>query len=136
MPVSSWRDGPQRGVQLVAAVAAERAQGVPGQALAVHAHEHVVLAEGVALDDGHVVLAVPVVPEADDVEGAEDAWAGRPPRRCGRRCGQDRARGTRGRRSQADELVVGEVPDARLVVAPGRDWLSIESGYATGREGC
>ncbi len=60
------------GRQLVAAVAAQRAQGVTGEALAVHPHGHVLLAEGVALDDGDVVLAVAVVPEADDVEGAED----------------------------------------------------------------
>ena len=61
----------QGGGQLVAAVAAQRAEGVAGEAFAVHPDGHVLLAEGVALDDGHVVLAITVVPEADDVEGAE-----------------------------------------------------------------
>ena len=108
-------DGAQRRHQLVAAVTSQRAQCVTGKALAVDADGHVVLTEGIALDDGHVVLAVAVVPEADDMEGPEDG-------------GQVRHGGdpdadvvspqaiTFVVGSRGDELVVGEVPDPRLLV--------------------
>ena len=116
MPVSCSPMARSDDIELVAAVAAQRAQGVAGEALAVQAHRDVLLAEGIALDDGYVVLAVPVVPEAHDVEGAEDggqvgdgsdpdadvvaadAWAvvvGR----------------------GGHELVVGEVPETRSLVS-------------------
>ena len=102
-------------VELVAAVAAQRAEGVAGEALAVQADGHVLLAEGVALDDGHVVLAIAVVPEADDVEVPELG-------------GQVRDRGDPDADVVAphavafvvggggDELIVGKVPDPRLLV--------------------
>ena len=47
-----------RRVELHAAVAAQRAEHVTGEALAVHAHEHVVLAGHGAPDHGDVLLAV------------------------------------------------------------------------------
>ncbi len=105
----------QRGSQLVAAVAAQRAQGVPGEALAVHPDGHVLLAEGVALDDGDVVLAVAVVPEADDVEGAElGGQVGDGGDRDADVVSPDAVAFVVGR--GGDELVVGEVPDPRLLV--------------------
>ena len=45
-------------VELHAAVAAHRAEDVAGEALAVHAHQHVVLAGDGAPHQGHVLLAV------------------------------------------------------------------------------
>src|SRR5450759_4394433 len=44
--------------ELLAAVAAQRAEGVAGEALGVHPHEHVLAAGDVALDEGDVVAAV------------------------------------------------------------------------------
>ena len=101
--------------QLVTAIAAQRAQRVTGEALAVEADRHVLLAEGVALDDGHVVLAVAVVPEADDVEEAElggqvgdggdpDADVVAP----------DAVAFVAG--CGGDELIVGKVPEPRLLM--------------------
>ena len=51
-------DAPQRGVELRAAVAAQRAEHVAGQALGVHAHEHVVGALRRAGDEREVLFAV------------------------------------------------------------------------------
>ena len=44
--------------ELLAAVAAQRAEHVAGEALGVHAHQHVLLAGDVALDERHVMRAV------------------------------------------------------------------------------
>ena len=55
---SLGRDLGQRAVELEPAVAAHRAEDVPGEALAVHPDEHVVLARDVAADEGHVLDAV------------------------------------------------------------------------------
>ena len=47
-----------RGVELQAAVAAHRTEHVAGEALGVHAHEHVLLARDLALHERHVLGAV------------------------------------------------------------------------------
>ena len=48
---------PQRPLELLAAVAALRVEDVAGEALRVHAHEHVLRTVDVALDERDVVLA-------------------------------------------------------------------------------
>ena len=48
----------QREVELQAAVAAHRAEHVAGEALGVHAHEHVLLARDLAAHERHVLVAV------------------------------------------------------------------------------
>ena len=45
-------------VELQAAVAAHRAEHVAGEALGVHAHEHVLLARDLAAHERHVLGAV------------------------------------------------------------------------------
>ena len=52
------RDLVERGVQLGPAVAPQRPEHVPGQALRVDADEHVLLAVDLAEDQGEVLLAV------------------------------------------------------------------------------
>ena len=64
-------------VQLGAAVAALGAEHVAGEALRVHAHQHVRLAGHVAVDQRDVLRPVHVVLVADDAELAE---VGREPR--------------------------------------------------------
>ena len=44
-----------RGVELQAAVAAQRAEHVAGEALAVHPHQHVLLARDLAAHERHVL---------------------------------------------------------------------------------
>ena len=61
----------QGGLQLVAAVAAQRTQHVAGQALRVDAHRHILGVEHIPVDDGDVLLAVLVVVEGQDVKFAE-----------------------------------------------------------------
>ena len=51
-------DHRQRRLQLLAAIAAQRVEHVTGQALRVHADEHIVLTVDVALDERNVVLVV------------------------------------------------------------------------------
>ena len=51
-------DAFQAACQLLAAVAAHGIEHVAGQALRVHAHEHVLLAGDVALDQGQMLLVV------------------------------------------------------------------------------
>ena len=80
-------DHRQRRLQLLAAVAAQRVEDVAGQALGVHADQHVLLARDLALDHRDVVLVVDQRAVADDREVAE---AGR----------------HRGRHDALDELVV------------------------------
>ena len=64
-------DHRQRRLELLAAVAAQRVEDVAGQALGVHADEHVVLARDVALDQRDVVLVVDQRAVADRGEVAE-----------------------------------------------------------------
>ncbi len=61
----------ERGFELVAAIAAQRADHVARQALGVQTHGHILGAEDLALDDGNVFLLVAVIPEGHDVEIAE-----------------------------------------------------------------
>ena len=63
----------QRGLQLVAAVAAQRAERVAGQALRVDAHRHILGVEHIPVHDGDVLLAVLVVVKGDDVKLPEAA---------------------------------------------------------------
>ena len=49
------------GGELLAAVAAQRAEGVTGETFGMHAHEHVLAIGNVALDEGNVMLAVEIV---------------------------------------------------------------------------
>ena len=71
-------DHRQRRLELLAAVAAQRVEDVAGQALRVHADEHVLGAVDLALDHRDVVLVVDERAVADDGELAE---AGRQPGR-------------------------------------------------------
>ena len=64
------RDHLQRLVELVAAVAARGGEDVAGQALRVHAHQHLVLGLDLAHDQRHVVLLVDQALEGVDAEGA------------------------------------------------------------------
>ena len=59
-------DHRQRRLELLAAVAAQRVEDVAGEALGVHAHEHVVRAGDLALDERDVVLVVDERAVADD----------------------------------------------------------------------
>ena len=61
-------DAPQGGVELVAAVAAQRVEDVAGQALGVDADEHVVGAVDVAVHERDVVLARQLLAEGDRLE--------------------------------------------------------------------
>ena len=51
----------QSGCQLVAAVAAQAAEGITGQALAVHAHEHILFAGNVTLDNSNMAKVIQIV---------------------------------------------------------------------------
>ena len=64
-------DAQHRVLELLAAVAAQRVEDVAGEALGVHAHEHVLLARDLAPDHRHVVLVVHERAVADHVEVAE-----------------------------------------------------------------
>ncbi len=72
-------DPAYRGFELRAAVAAERAEHVAGQALAVHPDEHAVLGVHVSCDECEVLLAIEQRPEA---VGGELAVLGRDARLC------------------------------------------------------
>ena len=61
-------DAPQGGVELVAAVAAQRVEDVAGQALGMDADEHVVGALDVAVHERDVVLARQLLAEGDRLE--------------------------------------------------------------------
>ena len=63
----------QRHLELVATVAAKRAHHVAREAFAVQARGQVLGAEDVAVDEGDVLLGVPIVPERDDAKPAEPA---------------------------------------------------------------
>src|SRR5438477_5404665 len=66
------RGQPAQGrLELVAAIAAQGARHVAGQALGVEPGGDVVVANDVAVDQRDVLLAVPVVPERDDPEAPE-----------------------------------------------------------------
>ena len=64
-------DHRQRRLELLAAVAAQRVEDIAGEALGVHAHEHVLRSLDVALDERDVVLAVEHRAVADRDEVAE-----------------------------------------------------------------
>src|SRR6266542_1643543 len=75
-------DAPQRAFELGAAVAAQAAERVPGEALGVDPHQHVVLARDLALDQRQVLLAVEdrLVGEGGEVAPlGGDARLGDPP---------------------------------------------------------
>src|SRR3954447_9378398 len=61
----------ERGRELRTAIAAQRPEHVAGEALAVHAHEHVLLALHVAAHEGEVLIAVEHRLERDAAELAE-----------------------------------------------------------------
>ncbi len=66
------RELAQGGLQLVAAVAAQRADDVAGEALRVEPHRHVLAVDDVlAMHEGGVLLAVGLVGEGDHVVGTE-----------------------------------------------------------------
>ena len=77
-PRALFRDHPHSGIELLAAVAAERSEGVSRQALAVDADQDRLVGVDVAEDERHVVDVVDVVLEDDRVKLAE---TGREPRR-------------------------------------------------------
>ena len=52
---------PQSGCQLVAAVAAQAAEGITGQTLAVYAHQHVLFAGNIALDNSNMTKVVQII---------------------------------------------------------------------------
>ena len=51
----------QCGCQLVAAVAAQAAEGITGQALAVHAYEHILFAGNISLDNSNMAKVIQIV---------------------------------------------------------------------------
>src|SRR5688572_13224540 len=59
-------DHRHRRVELPAAIAAHRVEDVTREALRVHAHEDPLPSRHIALDERDVLVAVDVVPEADD----------------------------------------------------------------------
>ena len=81
-PLSLALDHRKGGGELLAAVAAQRVEDVAGEALGVHAHEHVGLPGDVALDERDVVLLVDERAVADGLElpegrrqaGGDDAF--------------------------------------------------------------
>ena len=48
----------QCGCQLIAAVAAQAAEGITGQALAVYAHEHILFTGNIALDNSNMAKVI------------------------------------------------------------------------------
>ena len=51
----------QCGCQLIAAVAAQAAEGITGQALAVYAHEHILFAGNVTLDNSNMAKVIQII---------------------------------------------------------------------------
>ena len=51
----------QCGCQLIAAVAAQAAEGITGQALAVYAHEHILFTGNIALDNSNMTKVVQII---------------------------------------------------------------------------
>ena len=51
----------QSGCQLIAAVAAQAAEGITGQALAVYAHEHVLFAGNITLDNSNMAKVIQII---------------------------------------------------------------------------
>ncbi len=68
LPLSHERQGR---LELVAAVAAERAHAVAREALRMETDGHVLLPARIAFDEGGVLLIVTIVPERDDLEVPE-----------------------------------------------------------------
>ena len=58
----------QCGCQLVAAVAAQAAEGITGQALAVYAHEHILFTGNIALDNSNMTKVVQIIFICNDAE--------------------------------------------------------------------
>ena len=78
-PLSEFSDALHGPVQLFAAIAAQRTEGVAGHAFGVDAHEHVVAAGELSEGEGEVFLAIPgiaVVGELEDPVGGRDTGAG------------------------------------------------------------
>ena len=67
------RDDPQRHFKLVAAIASQRSQCIPGQALRVQPGRNVVPPDRIAVHDGDVFTPVAIVPEAHNLESPEPA---------------------------------------------------------------
>jgi hypothetical protein len=67
-PLSHRVDHLERRLELLAAVAAQGAEGVARQALAVHAHQHRIVGRDLALDQRHVIDVVDVVLVDDAAE--------------------------------------------------------------------
>ncbi len=112
------RDGGERRVELRPAVAAQRAEHVAGEALGVHAHEHVLAVADVAEHEGDVLAVVVGAAVAD---GGELAVAQRHP----------------GRGDALDQLLepapVGDQVgdgDQREVVLVGEDTQFVRPGHA------
>ena len=51
----------QSGCQLIATVAAQAAEGITGQALAVYAHEHILFTGNIALDNSNMAKVIQIV---------------------------------------------------------------------------
>ena len=58
----------QCGCQLVAAVAAQAAEGITGQTLAVYAHEHILFTGNIALDNSNMTKVVQIIFICNDAE--------------------------------------------------------------------
>ena len=58
----------QCGCQLIATVAAQAAEGITGQALAVYAHEHILFTGNIALDNSNMTKVVQIIFICNDAE--------------------------------------------------------------------
>ena len=79
-----FRDAGHRGLELRAAVAARRMKHIAGQALRVHADQHVLAVLDVAAHERDVRFAVELIGEGEDAEGAVSTSAVRRWRRASR----------------------------------------------------
>src|SRR5262249_24073506 len=67
-PGAFFRDAMEAELELIATIAAQRSERVPGQALRMEPREHILLPQNVAMHERDVLLAVAVVVEGDDLE--------------------------------------------------------------------
>src|SRR5262249_51979442 len=105
----------ERRGELVAAVTAERAQHVAGEALGVDARGNVVEVAHLAAHDGDVLVAVAVGRERRDTEAAEPG-------------------GEVGDGDQVDRVLVGAGGGRRGVGVPGASGLHVRVSPGKGRE--